>query len=198
VSGAAAQPAEAVPLRPREAAARVLVLFAHPALHRSRVQRALLGAARAVSDVTVHDLYDAYPDLDIDVPREQALLTAHDVVVWQHPLFWYSTPPIVKQWQDLVLEHGWAYGREGRALAGKTRLHAVSAGGGEQAYRAEGRNRHTVAELLVPLEQTARLCGMRWRAPFVVHGTHTLDDVAIADAARDYAALLAALREGTA
>lgn len=175
---------------------RVLVLFAHPAFHRSRVQRALLSAARAVDGVTVHDVYEAYPDFDIDVPHEQGLLTAHDVIVWQHPLFWYSTPAIVKQWEDLVLEHGWAYGRDGRALHGKTWLHAVSAGGGEAAYTPEGRNRHSVARLLAPLEQTAVLCGMTWLPPFVVHGTHVLDADGIAGYAAEYAGVLGALRDG--
>lgn len=179
------------------AASRLLVLFAHPALHHSRVQRRLLAAARGVAHVTVHDLYDAYPDFDVDVPREQALLQAHDVVVFQHPLYWYSTPALLKQWQDLVLEHGWAYGHRGTALHGKRALCAVSAGGGEAAYHAGGRNRHTVRELLVPLEQTARLCGMDWLAPFVVHGTHLLDDAGLDAAAAAYARLLAALRDGT-
>lgn len=175
---------------------RVLVLFAHPAFHRSRVQRALLEAASTVDGVTVHDVYEAYPDFDIDVPHEQALLTAHDVIVWQHPLFWYSTPAIVKQWEDLVLEHGWAYGREGRALQGKTWLHAVSAGGGEAAYTPEGRNRHTIMQLLAPLAQTARLCGMTWLPPFVVHGTHVLDTTGVKQHAAAYADVLGALRDG--
>lgn len=177
-------------------AQRVLVLFAHPAFHRSRVQRALLNAARTVVGVTVHDVYDAYPDFDIDVTREQALLASHDVIVWQHPFFWYSTPAIVKQWQDLVLTHGWAYGREGTALHGKQWMHAVSAGGGAAAYTPEGRNRHSVEQLLAPLAQTARLCGMTWLPPFVVHGTHVLTNEDLATHAQSYAALLTALRDG--
>jgi glutathione-regulated potassium-efflux system ancillary protein KefG len=174
----------------------VLVLFAHPAFHRSRVQRVLRQAAHAVSGVTVHDVYEAYPDFDIDVAREQALLQAHDVIVWQHPLFWYSTPAIVKQWQDLVLTHGWAYGREGTALHGKWWMHAVSAGGGAAAYTPTGRNRHTVDDLFAPLAQTARLCGMTWLPPFVVYGTHVLADDALAAHAAAYGTLLEGLRDG--
>ncbi len=176
---------------------RVLVLFAHPAVHHSRVHRTLLASARTVADVTVHDLYEHYPDFDIDVEVEQQLLLAHDVIVWQHPFYWYSTPPLVKQWEDLVLEHGWAYGREGTALHGKRWLHVVSAGGGEQAYQHEGHNRYTMRELLAPLEQTARLCGLVWLPPFVVHGTHVLPDEEIARAAADYVRLLEALRDRT-
>jgi len=156
----------------------------------------LLTAARSVADVTVHDLYDAYSDFDIDVAREQALLLAHDIIVWQHPFYWYSTPPLVKQWGDLVLVHGWACQRDGTALHGKRWLHAVSTGGSEQAYQHNGNNRFTIRELLAPLEQTARLCGMRWLAPFVVHGTHVLVDDAFVEAAHDHARVLTALRDG--
>ncbi len=175
---------------------RVLVLLAHPALHRSRVHRLLLRAAHRVADITIHDLYDAYPDFDIDVTREQSLLRTHDVIVCQHPFYWYSTPPLMKQWEDLVLEHGWAYGREGKALHGKAWMHAISAGGSALAYRPDGHNRFTISQLLAPLEQTVRLCGMRWVEPFVVHGTHLLTDDQITTYADDYAKRLAALRDG--
>jgi glutathione-regulated potassium-efflux system ancillary protein KefG len=150
---------------------RVLVLFAHPAQEKSRVNRILVEGIRDLPGVTVHDLYEAYPELDIEVRREQELLLAHDVIVFQHPFFWYSTPAILKEWQDLVLEHGWAYGSTGNALHGKRMLNAVTTGGREVAYARDGHNHFTMRELLVPLEQTARLCGMRYLAPFVVHGT---------------------------
>jgi glutathione-regulated potassium-efflux system ancillary protein KefG len=175
----------------------VLVLFAHPAVARSRVNLRLLEAARSVPGVTVNDLYERYPDFDIDVAREQELLAAHHVIVMQHPFYWYSTPSILKEWQDLVLEHGWAYGRDGRALVGKVMLNALTAGGPEGAYQPEGANRSTIRELLAPLEQTARLCGMRYLAPFVVFGTHRLQPADIEAEAAEYAALLAGLRDGS-
>jgi glutathione-regulated potassium-efflux system ancillary protein KefG len=175
---------------------RVLVLFAHPSPRRSRVHQRLADAVRGLDGVTVHDLYAAYPDFDIDVPHEQALLAAHDVVVMQHPFYWYSTPAILKQWQDVVLEHGWAYGSEGTALRGKLLLSAISTGGLESAYCREGGNRYTVGELLSPLAQTAFLCGMEFLPPFVVHGTHAMDDDALEAAATDYALVVTGLRDG--
>lgn len=176
---------------------RVLVLFAHPALQKSRIHRPLLRALRGLEAVTVHDLYEAYPDFDVDVAREQRLLSEHDAIVLQHPMYWYSTPPLVKQWEDLVLEHGWAYGTGGTALSGKTLLCAVSTGGSESSYAPDGANRHTVADLLKPIELTARLCGLEWLPPFVVHGTHALGAPEIAGAARDYRRLVEALRDGS-
>jgi glutathione-regulated potassium-efflux system ancillary protein KefG len=173
----------------------ILVLFAHPAIQKSRVNRVLADAVRELPGVTFHDLYEAYPDFAIDVRREQELLVAHDVVIFHHPFFWYSTPAILKEWQDLVLEHGWAYGSKGAALRGKTMLNVITTGGREEAYRPEGHNRFTMRQLLAPLEQTARLCGMEYLSPFVAHGTHRMDQDAIEAHAKDYRTLLEALRE---
>jgi glutathione-regulated potassium-efflux system ancillary protein KefG len=174
----------------------VLVLFAHPAIRNSRVNRRLVAAVRDLNGVTVNDLYDEYPDLNIDVTREQELLAAHEIVVFQHPFYWYSTPAILKEWQALVLEHGWAYGHDGDALRGKALLSAMTTGGSEDAYCAKGSNRFSVRQLLAPIEQTARLCGMDFLPPFVVHGTFRLTASEIEDHAVDYRRLVEALRDG--
>jgi glutathione-regulated potassium-efflux system ancillary protein KefG len=174
---------------------RVLVLFAHPALEKSRVNRRLVETVRGLQGVTFQDLYEAYPDFDVDVRREQGLLLAHDTLVLQHPFYWYSAPALLKQWLDLVLAHGWAYGTGGTALRGKRLLSAITTGGGETAYREEGHNRFTVRQLLAPIEQTARLCGMDYLPPFVVHGTHRLDAAGIDGAAREYGTFVAALTD---
>jgi glutathione-regulated potassium-efflux system ancillary protein KefG len=176
---------------------QILILFAHPAVRRSRVNRRLIEAVRGLDGLSIHDLYETYPDLDIDVTREQQLLAAHDLIVFQHPFYWYSTPAILKEWQDLVLEHGWAYGRDGHALEGKTLINATTTGGTEDAYRHQGANRFTMRELLAPIEQTARLCGMDYLPPFVVHGTHQLTDSEIEDYGADYRRTLEALRDDT-
>lgn len=177
-------------------ARRVLVLLAHPVLERSRVNRHLADAARALPGVTVHDLYEAYPTLRIDVRREQRLLTEHDAVVFQHPFYWYSTPAILKEWQDLVLEHNWAYGSKGHQLDGKLTLNAVSTGAPKEAYRADGLNRFTVRALLAPYDATAKLCRMRYLAPFVVHAALRVQTAAqVAPQVRDYVRLLEALRD---
>lgn len=176
---------------------RILVLFAHPALERSRLNRRLVDAVRDLEGVSFNDLYEAYPEFDVDVRREQRLLLEHDVVVLQHPFFWYSTPPMVKQWEDLVLEHGWAYGSDGTALAGKRVLSAITTGGRASAYRSDGHNRFTMRQLLAPLEQTFVLCGMEYLPPFIVHGAHGMRVGEIERHAADYRRTLQALRDGT-
>jgi glutathione-regulated potassium-efflux system ancillary protein KefG len=170
--------------------ARVLVVFAHPSLQTSRVQSRLVARAPEVEGVTLNDLYEAYPDYDVDVEREQALLLEHDVIVWQHPFYWYSVPPLMKQWIDLVLEHGWAYGSQGTKLHGKNVLSVISAGGPAEAYSEDGYNRFSARQFLAPLEQTARLCGMTYLPPWFVFGTHRLSPQDIEGHADRYEALL--------
>lgn len=175
---------------------RVLVLFAHPVLERSRVNRRLVGAIRDVENVSIHDLYAAYPTMSINVAREQELLASHDVIVFQHPFYWYSVPAILKEWQDLVLEHGWAYGAGGTRLRDKITLNAITTGGPATAYRKGGYNRFTVRELLAPWEQTAHLCGMRYLAPFAVHAALRIaSDDDVAQRRDDYRRLIVALRD---
>jgi glutathione-regulated potassium-efflux system ancillary protein KefG len=174
---------------------RILVLFAHPVLERSRVNRRLVDAIRDLDGVTLRDLYEEYPTLSIDVQAEQALLLEHDVVVFQHPFYWYSVPAILKEWQDLVLEHGWAYGEGGTKLKGKLTFNVISTGGPAQAYRKGGYNRFTVRELLAPWEQTAWLCGMPYVAPFVVHASLRFVGDDVVPRAKDYRRLLEAVRD---
>jgi glutathione-regulated potassium-efflux system ancillary protein KefG len=176
---------------------RILILFAHPALEKSRIHRRLVAEALTLSGITFHDLYEAYPNFDVDVSAEQALLLDHDLVVFQHPFFWYSTPALVKQWEDLVLEHGWAYGSQGRALRGKRLLSIISAGGRAEAYQHEGYNRFTIREFLTPIEQTAVLCGMQYLPPLVFHGTHRMQGSDIEQAAADYRRVIENLRDDT-
>jgi glutathione-regulated potassium-efflux system ancillary protein KefG len=174
---------------------RILVLFAHPAFEKSRVNRRLVGAIEQLEGVTVNDLYESYPDFDVDVEREQELLVAHEVLVLQHPFYWYSAPALLKEWMDLVLEHGWAYGAGGDALVGKKAMSAITVGGGEASYSPGGVNHFTMRQLLTPVEQTFRLCGVEYLPPFVVHGTHQLGDSAMTEHERDYERVICALRD---
>ena len=162
-----------------------LIVFAHPALEKARVAPAMLAAAESLPNYGVRDLYALYPDLTVDVLAEQVAMAVSDIVVLQFPLYWYSVPALLKEWLDLVWTPGWAYGKGGQVLAGKTLACAFSAGGSGDAYGPEGANRFTIAELMRPWEQTAHLCGMRWVKPVVIHGAGDLDAAGLdAEAAR--------------
>jgi len=166
--------------------ARGLIVFAHPALEKARVAPEMLKAASALPYFPVRDLYQLYPDLTVDVLAEQVAMAVSDIVVLQFPLYWYSVPSLLKEWLDLVWVPGWAYGKDGKVLHGKTLACAFSAGGSNEAYGPEGTNRFTIEELMRPWEQTAALCGMRWIPPFVVHNAGDLDAAALDEECRRY------------
>ena len=175
---------------------RVLILFAHPRFEKSRVNRALLSALPVSDAITLHDLYELYPDYNIDVEAEKQLLLTHDILIWHHPFYMYSAPAILKQWMDLVLEYGWAHGEGGDSLKDKTAFNVITTGGTREAYRSDGFNRFTIREFLCPFEQTARLCKMNYLPPFAVQGTYRLTDVELSGYATDYAFLLQQLSAG--
>lgn len=174
--------------------ANLIVYYAHPGQQFSRANAAMAAAVRAMPDVTFVDLYADYPRHDIDVLCEQRRLIEHDVVVFQFPLYWYSTPSLLKEWQDLVLQHGFAYGHNGDTLAGKTMMLAITAGGTRGAYAVDGYQQYPLRTFLTPLEQTARLCQMRFAAPYVLYESLVAEsDGDIASHVAGYRELIAAV-----
>lgn len=154
---------------------KILILFAHPLFEKSNANDVLVKHIPSSPNITFHDLYQEYPEFDINMQREQELLYNHDIIIWHHPMYWYSCPPLLKQWIDIVLEHGWAYGKDGFALKGKKLLQVITTGGAKENYCATGRDRFTIPQLLEPFNQTAQVCNMIYMPPFVVHGTHAMD-----------------------
>nr|WP_321410967.1 NAD(P)H-dependent oxidoreductase [uncultured Carboxylicivirga sp.] len=175
---------------------KILILFAHPLPHKSRVNSALVQAVRKMSGVTFHDLYEEYPDFFIDVKREQDLLLQHDLIIWQHPFYWYSAPAILKEWFDLVLEHGFAYGRTGEALKGKYSMSVITTGGSKDTYNYKGHNQYPVTQFLLPYKQASSLCQMTYLPPMVFHGTHLMSERDLDIAKMDYIKLISLLRDG--
>jgi glutathione-regulated potassium-efflux system ancillary protein KefF len=172
--------------------ADVLIIAAHPHLEHSRVNHALMQAAAQVpaQHVEVRDLYALYPDYLIDVPLEQARLEQASLVVWQHPIQWYSMPALMKLWIDDVLAFDWAYGPRGTALKGKDLWLVATTGGPEDSYRPDRYNRYFFDAFLPPYEQTAALCGMRFVPPLVLHGAHRVSRADLDAHAQLYASRL--------
>lgn len=174
---------------------KILIIFAHPAIQKSRTNRRMIDAVSDLEWVTVNDLYENYPDFYIDIIKEQQLLILHDIIVWHHPFYWYSSPAILKEWFDLVLQHGFAYGKKGRALEGKDAISVLTTGGQKEVYTKEGQHHHTISQFLAPMEQTATLCKMNYLPPFVVHGSYTISKKGTERYAEQYRKLIINLRD---
>ena len=161
----------------------ILIIYAHPYPRHSHANQRLLQAVR-IPEVEVRSLYELYPDFNIDINAEQRALERADLVVLQHPMQWYSFPPLLKLWIDKVLEHGWAYGHDGNALVGKDCLWAVTSGGDEHHF--ELGDFPNFAALAQPLQATAIYCGMNWQPYFALHNTFTCNEPALLAAGEAY------------
>lgn len=172
-----------------------LILLFHRDLSASKANAALAAAAERMPGVEIVDMQAQYPDgVDMfrDGEREAARLLSADRIVFQFPIQWYSTPALMKSWQDAVLTRMFyiAYEQEGRRLEGTPLMIAATAGNVPDAYRPGGRNMFPMIELLAPLRATAHRCGLVWSDPFVVYEADKLEPEALEAAAARYAARL--------
>jgi putative NADPH-quinone reductase len=168
----------------------ILFIVAHPLLERSRANRAITDAVTQIKSLTVHKLYDLYPHFDIDVAYEQSLLRKHKLIVVQHPFYWYNVPPLLKMWQDEVLESGWAYGPGGVHLKGKDFLLSVSTGSARDSYAEGGVNQFPIETLLSPWNMTVNLCNMKWHKPRIFYNAMTATPESLSQFAGQLQAML--------
>ncbi|MCO4318857.1 NAD(P)H-dependent oxidoreductase [Phyllobacterium sp. 21LDTY02-6] len=175
---------------------KTLILLFHPDLSRSKANAAMATAAARLPDVEIVDMQSAYPDgIDMfrDGESEAARLLAAGRIVLQFPVQWYSTPPLLKAWQDSVLTRMFYvnYETEGRVLEGTELMVAATAGNVPEAYRPGGRNMFEIEALFAPLRATANRCGLEWSPPFVIYKADKLPPEALRAEADRYADRLA-------
>lgn len=171
----------------------ILVVLAHPYPDRSYANRVLAGAIDGMAGVAVRSLYDLYPDFAIDAVAEREALAAASVVVWQHPIYWYSVPALLKLWFEKVLTPGWAWGPGGNALHHKRCLWVVTTGGDGVDYLPSGIHGHSFEAFVPAVRQTAEFCGMEWLEPLIIHEARQLDVAALEAWGALYRARLASL-----
>lgn len=162
----------------------------------SRVNKAMIQNVRDLPNITIHDLYERYPDFHINIEEEQLALLDKDLIVFHHPIYSYSHPSLLKEWTDRVLSYGFAFGKNKSALRDKHFMLAVSAAGRQESYHQDGINNFTLEEFLRPIEQTAYHCRMHYWKPFTIYGTPNLTDDQIQDHAKSYRELLLCVVNG--
>lgn len=153
---------------------KTLVILAHPHMGQSVVNKAWINSLpKDKSVIDVHDLYETYPDWQIDVVAEQQLLEQHDRIVFQFPIFWFNMPPLLKKWMDEVLAYGWCYGPDGNKMEGKEIGAVVSVGGPAAFYQMGGQNLYTLDRYLSFLEGTANFIRAKHLPCHAFYGAET-------------------------
>lgn len=164
---------------------KTLILLFHRDLSKSKANASLRSAAETIDNVEIVDMQARYPDGEInmftDGEVEAAMLLNADRIVLQFPIQWYSTPALLKAWQDAVLTRMYYIfaENEGNKLVGTPLMIAATAGNIPSAYTREGTNYFSVDELLNPLKATAYRCGLPWAEPFVVFEADKLEPDAL-------------------
>ncbi len=156
---------------------RTLVIVSHPDIQGSGSQQFLKESLPTTSDVTFHHLEACYPDGVIDIRAEQTLLREHDRIIFQFPFYWYSSPAMLKQWQDEVLTESFAFGSH-KALAGKSFGLVVVIGNRESEYQAGGREGYSFSSLTLPFQAMANKVSMQFLKPLGIFQFQYMDEVA--------------------
>ncbi|WP_261300604.1 NAD(P)H-dependent oxidoreductase [Paenibacillus andongensis] len=165
---------------------KTLVIVTHPNIETSNWNKAWLEEFRKHNDITVQELYKTYPDEKIDVFKEQQLIESHDRIIFQYPLYWYSTPPLLKKWFDEVLLYGWAYGPDAANTKGKEIGVAISTYGTEASYQASGSNRFTLQEILRPVEALVHFIHATYLPHFSLNDASNITEERLAKSSKDY------------
>ena len=107
-------------------------------------------------------LAEEVSDGAFDVPAFQVAMSRAEVIILHFPLYWYSPPALVKHWMDSILTSGWAFPGHTSKLRGKSFVISVTTGAPLSSFQPDGTNGSTLEALLLPMERTARYCGMEW------------------------------------
>ena len=142
---------------------KILLVVAHPNIASSIGNKTIIEKFKTLHpDVEIDELYKLYPDFKIDVKREKEKLLRADYIILQFPMFWYNAPALMRQWFESVLEHGFAYGSNGKALEGKKLILSITTGSPTEDYKPGGKQSYTIEDLTKGFHQLANLCSMKW------------------------------------
>lgn len=148
----------------------ILVISGHTNLNDSYANKTILEELnRTLPEAKYVYLDKLYPDFRINVEKEQQRLIKADIIVFQFPLFWYSTPSILNRYVEEVFRHGFSHGSTGGKLAGKQFVLSFTSGAPEEMYQKDGLQNYPIEDFLPPYKQTANLCRLKWEG-FVYSG----------------------------
>jgi putative NADPH-quinone reductase len=164
-----------------------LILVAHDNFEKSKNNKALIISINSLSDVTVHHILPNFV-----TEMEQALLLNYDIIVFQFPLQWFSTPIVLKSWFDKVLSYNYAYG-DSYKLENKKFMISITTGGQEAAYEKNGSNGFTLDELLTPIEATIKYIKGINLQRYVLHNVYQLSDEDLKNKTDEYLKIISSL-----
>lgn len=114
-----------------------------------------------------------------NISDEQNLLLHNDRIIWQFPMYWYSSPAILKKWEDDVLTNRFVFGNFNNksSLENKSLGLVVNTGESYNQYKINGREGFSVLEILRPYQLVAKRLKMSYLDPFVFYKFEYMSDI---------------------
>lgn len=143
---------------------KTLLIISHPDYQQSMGQQFLKESIKDESSITVHHLDSVYPNGNFSVGEEIKLLKKHDRIIFQFPLYWYSSPSLLKEWQDQVLSN-----INDKSLKNKEFGIVLSVGTSDKEYRPGGKIELTMEQILAPFQALAKYFEIQYLPHFPIN-----------------------------
>ena len=114
---------------------------------------------KLIPNIELDHIDKEYPDLNINIKKEQEKLVKSDVIIFQFPVYWYNAPNSLRKWIEVVFQHGFSHGAKGKSLTGKKLIISLTTGAPGEMYKGE---KDSVENLMHGMECLCRLCGMKY------------------------------------
>lgn len=140
----------------------ILVVVGHPKYETSSSQQFFIESLKQFK--TVDCLYLSQEQVDL------SYLKKYDRIILQFPIFWYQAPAIVKVWIESILVGNL------NVLANKELGIVVTIDEAERQFKAGGKEKFTVDEMLRPFEMLANTLKMTYLPVKAIHQFDYLSD----------------------
>lgn len=143
---------------------KTLIIVSHPEIENSQTQQFLYQGSK-LDNVTWHHVEEIN---EINIKQEQQLLTDADRIIFQFPLYWYSAPSGLKNWEDTVLTRNFIYGDKIFPLEDKEFGLVVTTGLPLKDYQKGAAENYSLDELMTPFRAIADKAKMKILPIFTV------------------------------
>ena len=142
---------------------KVLIIYGHTDPAGSVANKKILEVvANEMPEAEIVTLAELYPDFNIDIEKEQQRLLQADIVVFEYPVFWYSSPSILHRYIEQVFQHGFSHGSTGDKLKGKKLVLSLTTGAPAEMYSHDGAMGFTIDDFNDWAVATSRLTQMEY------------------------------------
>ncbi|TPR14752.1 NAD(P)H-dependent oxidoreductase [Apilactobacillus timberlakei] len=147
---------------------KTLVIVSHPEYDNSMTESFLQQCQNDIDEVDWLVLDHLTNNYEFDIDKEQNRLIKYDRILLQFPMYWYSSPALLKKYEDDIFTRSFTYANEDGKLKGKELGIITTLGEPLKNYTVGGSEGFSINEILKPYQALAFKSGMKFIKPFAV------------------------------